>query len=416
MAKKIDFARIPAIMGIPNLIEVQKASFEEFLQKDVPPEKRKRQGLQAAFEDIFPIDNVDQTLRLNFVEYILEEPKYDTIEAINKDITYSKPLKIRVKLEIKKETRKKPIFKEQSVYLCSLPCMTDTGTFIINGAERVVVNQLHRSPGVIFEEDQEPGTKKIKISSYGKRLYVASIIPYRGAWVEFEFDNNNALFVKIDKKRKLAASVLLKALGLKTNQQILHTFYEVETINLKTGTSRNIQKITSSLSGKILASDIIDKKTGEILAEANEQITPELAKRIIRSEINKVEVVKFDPAINDVTIHETLKRDKIKSQAQAILDIFRRLRAQEYITEESAIAFFDTLLFRTKKYDLSKVGRYKINRKLSAILEKMKSALPPRLQEAICRSNYYSGNKDSKKLEIPQETKRTLCLQDVLAT
>ena len=416
MAKKIDFARIPAIMGIPNLIEVQKASFEEFLQKDVPPEKRKRQGLQAAFEDIFPIDNVDQTLRLNFVEYILEEPKYDKIEAINKDITYSKPLKIRVKLEIKKETRKKPIFKEQSVYLCSLPCMTDTGTFIINGAERVVVNQLHRSPGAIFEEDQEPGTKKIKISSYGKRLYVASIIPYRGAWVEFEFDNNNALFVKIDKKRKLAASVLLKALGLKTNQQILHTFYEVETINLKTGTSRNIQKITSSLSGKILASDIIDRKTGEILAEANEQITPELAKRIIRSEINKVEVVKFDPAINDVTIHETLKRDKIKSQAQAILDIFRRLRAQEYITEESAIAFFDTLLFRTKKYDLSKVGRYKINRKLSAILEKMKSELPPRLQEAICRSNYYSGNKDSKKLEIPQETKRTLCLQDVLAT
>ncbi len=416
MAKKIDFARIPAIMGIPNLIEVQKASFEEFLQKDVPPEKRKRQGLQAAFEDIFPIDNVDQTLRLNFVEYILEEPKYGKIEAINKDMTYSRPLKIRVKLEIKKETRKKPIFKEQSVYLCSLPCMTDTGTFIINGAERVVVNQLHRSPGVIFEEDQEPGTKKIKISSYGKRLYVASIIPYRGAWVEFEFDNNNALFVKIDKKRKLPASVLLKALGLKTNQQILHTFYEVDKVNLKTGSARNIQKITSSLSGKILASDMIDKKTGEVLGEANEQITPELAKRIVRSEIGKVEVVKFDPAINDITIHETLRRDKIKSQAQAILDIFRRLRAQEYITEESAIGFFDTLLFRTKKYDLSKVGRYKINRKLSGVLEKMRSELHPRLHEAICRSNYYSGNKDSKKMEIPMETKRTLCLQDVLAT
>ncbi|MFB0528068.1 MAG: DNA-directed RNA polymerase subunit beta, partial [bacterium] len=416
MGKKIDFARIPSIMGIPNLIEVQKASFEEFLQKDVPPEKRKKQGLQAAFEDIFPIENVDQTLRLNFEEYILEEAKYDKIEAINKDITYSRPLKIRVKLEIKKGTRKKPIFKEQSVYLCNLPCMTDTGTFIINGAERVVVNQLHRSPGVIFEEDQEPGTKKIKISSYGKRLYVASIIPYRGAWVEFEFDNNNALFVKIDKKRKLAATVLLKALGLETNEQILHVFYNTETVHLKTVSSHNTQKIISSLSGKILASAIVDKKSGEILGEANEQITPELAKRIIRAEIGKVEVLKFDPIINDITIHETLKRDRIKSQAQAILDIFRRLRAQEYITEESAIVFFDTLLFKTKKYDLSKVGRYKINRKLSVVLEKMRSELPPGLQEAICGRNYYSGDRESKKLEIPLETKRTLCLQDILAT
>jgi len=417
LAKKIDFARIPSIMSIPNLIEVQKTSFEEFLQKYVPPEKRKKQGLQAAFLDIFPIVNVDQTLSLEFVEYILEEPKYDKMEAIDKDTTYSMPLKIRVRLKIEKGARKKPIIKEQSVYLCNLPCMTDTGTFIINGAERVVVNQLHRSPGVIFEEDQEPGTKKIKISSYGKRLYVASIIPYRGAWVEFEFDNNNALFVKIDKKRKLPTSVLLKALGLETNQQILHMFYNTEVIELNTDNLHNTEKIISSLSGKIFASDIIDKKTGEILAEANEQINPELAKRIMKAEIGKVEVLKFDPTINDITIHETLKRDKIKSQAQAILDIFRRLRAQEYITEESATAFFDTLLFKgIKKYDLSKVGRYKINRKLSPVLEKMRSELPTGLQEAICRSSYYFGNRDSKKLEIPLETKRTLCLQDILAT
>lgn len=417
MERKIDFARIPSIMSIPNLIEVQKTSFEEFLQKDVPPENRKKQGLQAAFFDIFPITNVDQTLSLEFVEYVLEEPRHDKMEAIDKDTTYSMPLKIRVKLVIKKGTRKKPIIKEQSVYLCNLPCMTDTGTFIINGAERVVVNQLHRSPGVIFEEDQEPGTKKIKISSYGKRLYVASIIPYRGAWVEFEFDNNNALFVKIDKKRKLPATVLLKALGLETNQQILHVFYETEVIQLKTNNSHNTQKVISSLLGKLLASDIVDKKTGEILGEANEEITPELAKKIMRAEIGQVEVLKFDPTINDITIYETLKRDKIKSQAQAILDIFRRLRAQEYITEESAIAFFDTLLFRTiKKYDLSKVGRYKINRKLSLVLEKMASELPTGLQESICRSNYYFGNRESKKLEIPLETKRTLCLQDILAT
>lgn len=417
MERKIDFARIPSIMSIPNLIEVQKTSFEEFLQKDVPPENRKKQGLQAAFFDIFPITNVDQTLSLEFVEYVLEEPRHDKMEAIDKDTTYSMPLKIRVKLVIKKGTRKKPIIKEQSVYLCNLPCMTDTGTFIINGAERVVVNQLHRSPGVIFEEDQEPGTKKIKISSYGKRLYVASIIPYRGAWVEFEFDNNNALFVKIDKKRKLPATVLLKALGLETSQQILHVFYETEVIQLKTNNSHNTQKVISSLLGKLLASDIVDKKTGEILGEANEEITPELAKKIMRAEIGQVEVLKFDPTINDITIYETLKRDKIKSQAQAILDIFRRLRAQEYITEESAIAFFDTLLFRTiKKYDLSKVGRYKINRKLSLVLEKMASELPTGLQESICRSNYYFGNRESKKLEIPIETKRTLCLQDILAT
>jgi DNA-directed RNA polymerase subunit beta len=417
LEREIDFARIPSIMSIPNLIEVQKTSFEEFLQKDVPPENRKKQGLQAAFLDIFPIVNVDQTLSLEFVEYILEEPKCDKMEAIDKDTTYSLPLKIRVKLVIKKGTRGKPIIKEQSVYLCNFPYMTDTGTFIINGAERVVVNQLHRSPGVIFEEDQEPGTKKIKISSYGKRLYVASIIPYRGAWVEFEFDNNNALFVKIDKKRKLAATVLLKSLGLETNQQILHVFYDTEEIHVKIDNSHSIEKSISPLLGKILASDIVDKKTGEILAEANEQIIPELGKKILRAEIGRVEVVKFDAVINDVAIHETLKRDRIKSQAQAILDIFRRLRAQEYITEESATAFFDTLLFRTiKKYDLSRVGRYKINRKLSPVLEKMRTRLPTAIQEAICRSDYYFGNRESKKLEIPLETKRTLCLQDILAT
>jgi len=425
LVKKIDFARIPSIMSIPNLIEVQKNSFEEFLQRDVPPEKRKRQGLQAAFLDIFPIENVDQTMRLEFEwedkgrkggGYILEEPKYDKMEAINKDTTYSIPLKIRVRLVIKKGTRKKPIIKEQSVYLCNLPCMTDMGTFIINGAERVVVNQLHRSPGVIFEEDQEPGTKKIKISSYGKRLYVASIIPYRGAWVEFEFDSNNALFVKIDKKRKFPATELLKALRLETNEQILHVFYDTEMIQLKTVNSDDVQKSISALSGRILASDVVDEKTGEILVEANEQVGPELARKIISSGVGKVEVLKLDPTVNDITIHETLKRDRMKSQAQAILDIFRRLRAQEYITEESAVTFFDTLLFKTKKYDLSKVGRYKVNRKLSLVLQKMVAELPRHVQESICGSNYYFGTKDSKKLEIPLETKRTLCLQDILAT
>jgi len=413
LAKKIDFARIPSIMGIPNLIEVQKASFEEFLQREVSPDKRKKQGLQAAFLDIFPIENVDKTLSLEFVEYILEEPKYDKTEAIDKDTTYSMPLKIRVRLVIRKGTRKKPIIKEQAVYLCNLPCMTDTGTFIINGAERVVVNQLHRSPGVIFEEDQEPGTKKIKISSYGKRLYVSSIIPYRGAWVEFEFDNNNALFVKIDKKRKFPATVLLKALGLETNRQILHSFYKTEFIQIK---SDNLED-SSSMFGRILASDIVDKKTGEILAEANEEITPEIVKKIGKAEIGQVEVLKSDPNINDIAIHETLKRDRIKSQAQAILDIFRRLRAQEYITEESATAFFDTLLFKTiKKYDLSRVGRYKINRKLSSLIEKMKSELSAQLQEVVCGSTYYFGDKEGRGLEVPPETKRTLCLQDILAT
>jgi len=417
LERVIDFARIPSIMGIPNLIEVQKTSFEEFLQRDVLPENRKKQGLQAAFLDIFPILNVDQTLSLEFMEYILEEPKYDKMEAIDKDTTYSMPLKIRVRLVIKKGTRKKPIIKEQSVYLCNFPCMTDTGTFIVNGAERVVVNQLHRSPGVIFEEDQEPGTKKIKISSYGKTLYVASIIPYRGAWVEFEFDNNNALFVKIDKKRKLPATVLLKALGLETNQQILHVFYKTEVVDLKVESSQSIEKSISPFLGRILASDVIDKKTGEILAEANEQVTQDLAKKILKAEIGQLEVVEFDPTINDVTIHETLRRDRVKSQAHAILDIFRRLRAQEYITEESATEFFDTLLFKTiKKYDLSKVGRYKINRKLSHVLEKMRAQLPTRVQEAICHSAYYSGNRESKKLEIPLETKRTLCIQDIVAT
>ncbi len=384
--KKKRFDRMSTIINIPNLIEVQKQSFEDFLQRDVEPEKRKRQGLQAAFLDIFPLSNIDQSLVLEFVDYTVDKPKFDEKESLEKDITYSVPVKMRVRLKIRIDEKKNPIVKEQEIYLCDLPFMTITGTFIVNGAERVIVNQLHRSPGVIFEEDIEK-----KISSLGKRLYIARVIPYRGAWVEFEFDNNNLLYVRIDKKRRILSTVLLRALGLETNEQILKKFYHTKTMPVKGRKREDLIGLILSRDLKIKGGKGQDSKE-EIYFKANTRLDEDMVNKIKEAKVDKIEVLDIDPTLNDVAIHFTLKRDHITSRSQAILDIFRRLRAQEYITEESAKLFFETLLFKTiKKYDLTKVGRYKINKKLNEIFKEM-------------------------KLEEPATTRRTLCLNDIVAT
>ncbi len=376
--KMINFAHMPKIVNIPNLIEVQKHSFDEFLQKDVSPNKRKLQGLQAAFLDVFPIISMDRNMVLEFIDYTVESPKYSKDEALEKSVTYSLPIKIRVKLLIHKPTRKNPLIKEQEVYLCNLPCMTDTGTFVINGAERVVVNQLHRSPGVIFEEDEEK-----QISSYGKKLYYARIIPYRGAWVEFEFDPNNFLYVRLDRKRKLLATTLLRAMGFESNEEILRMFYKTRLVK-----TSNIPQLI----GRIVVKEVIDKQTGEIIVASNDVLNEEKIQKISKLGIKEIEVVDMDSNINDVTIHITLKKDNVKTKIAAILEIFKKLRAQGYVTEESAISFFETLLFKTnKRYDLTKVGRYKINKRLRETFKEM-------------------------KLNIPSEHKRNLTKEDIIAT
>ncbi|MFH1414884.1 MAG: DNA-directed RNA polymerase subunit beta, partial [Elusimicrobiota bacterium] len=197
-----------AVLELPDLIQVQQKSYDEFLQLDNVEEKRKTQGLHGLFEDIFPVENIDGSMKLDYLGYTIEKPVYLLNEAIKRDMTYSLPIKVKFSLEVLLEGRKKPEIREEEIYLFDLPTMTPTGTFVINGVERVVVNQLHRSPGVNFEEDDKKG-----ISNLGKSLFVGKIIPYRGAWIEFEYNNQNELFVRINRKRKLPATVLLKAMG-----------------------------------------------------------------------------------------------------------------------------------------------------------------------------------------------------------
>ncbi|HCJ67480.1 MAG TPA: DNA-directed RNA polymerase subunit beta, partial [Elusimicrobia bacterium] len=220
--KKVSFSRIQPILDLPDLLELKKKSFADFLQADIPPEKRKFQGLQTAFLDVFPVSNADDTLSLEFLSYSIDKPRYTIEESRIKDVTYAAPLKAIFRLVQKQPGGKVKEIAEQEVYLCDIPLMTDNATFVINGAERAIVSQLHRSPGVIFEEDEEK-----KISSYGKKLFFARIIPYRGAWLEFEFDLNNLLYVRIDKKRKLFVTTLLRAIGLENDSDILNIFYGI---------------------------------------------------------------------------------------------------------------------------------------------------------------------------------------------
>ncbi len=409
--RKKNFSSILEVLNIPNLIEVQKASFDVFLQQDTPKEKRKWQGLQAAFLDVFPIINIDGALKLDFLDYTIEESKYTPEESIEKDTTYSMPLRIKTRLTVKEEGKKNPTLKEQEVYLCNLPCMTLSGTFIINGAERVIVNQLHRSPSVVFEEDMELGTEKVKISAYGKKLYIARMIPYRGSWIEFEFDTNNILYVKIDKKRKIIATELLKAIGIETNEKILSIFYKMKIMPVGTTKQAN-----AKLMGKVVGKDIVIKGAGEVLVEANEEINEAVLVKLKKNKIKELTVLDMDPGAKDVTIHLTLKKDNVKSKSQAIMDVFKRLRTQEYIDEKSAKDFFDTLLFKTiRRYDLCDVGRYKINKKLKPVFEMMKK-MSGSVQSTIKDSDYYVKDKGGKNIEAPPLKHHTLSSQDIVAT
>ncbi|MDD5131429.1 MAG: DNA-directed RNA polymerase subunit beta [bacterium] len=355
--KKLNFARIPSIMDLPDLLEIQKKSYAEFLQQSVTPEKRKYTGLQAAFKDIFPIANSTGTLSLEYVNYILDTPVYNENECIEKDMTYASPLKAKIRLIIKDAEAKNKVKEvtEQEIFICELPLMTTTGSFIINGAQRVVVSQLHRSPGVIFEEDENNA-----ISSYGKKLYTARIIPYRGAWVEFEFDINNALFVRINKKRKFPVTTFLRVLGYETDEKILNLFYENEEIKV-----RDSQESQDRLIGSYLASDVVNPKTGEILLDAAKEITKELYDLLMKEKVEKVKIVKIDPQINNVTILNTIKKDPIKSNRDVAMEIFKKLRPFDFLGTEMAQNYLQELLFTNpKKYDLGKVGRYKLNKKL----------------------------------------------------
>jgi DNA-directed RNA polymerase subunit beta len=419
------FSKIGKVIEIPNLIDIQKTSYDKFLQADIPPEKRATTGLQGVFKSVFPIKDFNETAELDFVSYELDKPKYDVDECHQRGMTYSAPIKVKVQLVVydkDEETGRKTIrdAKEQDVYFGEIPLMTNNGTFIINGTERVVVSQLHRSPGAFFDHD------KGKSHSSGKLLYNARIIPYRGSWIDFEFDHKDLLYVRIDRRRKLPATVLIRALGgvpdtskkapiefKGSNEEILNYYYSNETIflegkdqfeknvdldllpgqratrdikNPKTGevivkknrkyTRGAIKKLEAAkmktlpvdpeeLFTKVSAFDIVDEQTGEVILECNEELSQEKVDRLIEKGIKEVKVLFIDNLNVGSFLRDTLILDKVATPDEAIMEIYRRLRPGDPPTEETARNLFMNLFFNPERYDLSAVGRLKLNFKFT---------------------------------------------------
>ena len=346
---------------MPSLIEVQKHSYDEFLQRYVEQDKRKNNGLQAVFTSTFPIAGPNENVTLEYVSYTLGQPKYTVKECQERDMTYGAPLKIIVRMVIKVgpdiATKKVKEVKEQEIFLCEIPLMTDRGTFIINGAERVIVNQLHRSPGVIFDEDEE------RSQATGKNFLVARLIPYRGSWLEFEFDSAYALFARIDRRKKIPITQLLRAIGYRTEEEMLKLFFEAEKLNLQEAD----RKTTVN---RILAKPVqVGEKT---VAEAGVRLTEELLKSLKEAGVKSVEALMLpeDEKSIDQCLSVTLAKDSIKTEQDAILDIYRKMRPGQPTTVENAKLFFQGLFFNPKKYDLGRVGRFKLNRRLKLEGEK----------------------------------------------
>lgn len=405
--KKV-FGRIRKVIDIPNLIDIQIKSYEKFLQKDVDPDKRGNFGLQGAFKSVFPISDYSKKCSLEFVSYKIGEARYDEKECLQKGMTYAAPLRIVVRLlvfDVDPVTQQRQIsnIKEQEIYFGEIPLMTDKGTFIVNGTERVIVSQLHRSPGIFFDHD------KGKTLTSGKLIYSARVIPIRGSWLDFEFDSKDILHVRIDRRRKMPVTVLLKALGNDT-EFILNYFYEIERVvrdedgffmvvgdalvgekapmdivDPKTGEAiikkgRKINKLTlrrmkeagvehvpieeESLIGKILSREVKDPSTGEVLKRCNEELTSSDLEEIKKREIKELNFIHLDEDRSNASIRETLLVDKLESKEDAIIEIYRRLRPSNPPTPETATAFFNSLFFDPDTYDLSNVGRAKMNYKL----------------------------------------------------
>ena len=403
------YATSKCIVDVPNLIDIQRRSYESFLQADVPASERTETGLQGVFKSIFPIRDFNETSELDFVSYALEESKYDVEECHSRGMTYEAPVKVDVRLTVfdKDEAGNRTIhdIQEQQVYFGAIPLMTNEGTFIINGTERVVVSQLHRSPGAFFDNDGGTG------SASGKLSFSARIIPYRGSWVDFEFDTKEMICVRIDRRRKMYATILLRALGY-TTEELLRIYYDIETISIdSTGIYRKVEPkflqgqrsdfdivdpatgetivrekrkfnkgsfrrleqagikrvpmSIESLCDRVAAEDYYNEETGEVILECNQQITPEILEELGQCGINEINVLYFDDDGLNVgrQLSRTLAVDKCSSPEAARLEIYARTRPGDPPTQEMADALFDSLFFNPERYDLSKVGRLKLNHK-----------------------------------------------------
>ena len=402
------FAKVTNIIDIPNLIDIQKTSYKRFLQAELPSQDRKQSGLESVFRSVFPIQDFSDTCSMEYVSYSLGVPKYDVEECHQRGMTYAAPIKVKVRLvtwDVDKDAGTRSIrdIKEQEVYFGEIPLMTENGTFIINGTERVIVSQLHRSPGVFFSHD------KGKSHSSGKILFSARIIPYRGSWLDFDFDHKDLLWVRIDRRRKLPATVLLKALGY-TTEELLEYYYDLEEIswngkeytkkvNLDLLAGKRASSDVLSSSGEVLvkanrkftraairklneegiesipitaealvdqvvASDIVDETTGEVILECNGELSEAKIEELREKGINNFTTLFIDPPYIGSYLSDTLRVDKVATAEDAIIEIFRRLRPGDPPTVRTATTLFESLFFNADRYDISAVGRLKLNHKL----------------------------------------------------
>ncbi|MBO6227893.1 MAG: DNA-directed RNA polymerase subunit beta, partial [Shewanella sp.] len=401
-----DFSKLQDVMDVPYLLAIQLDSYREFLQAGVSKEQFRDIGLHAAFKSVFPIISYSGNAALEYVGYRLGEPAFDVKECSLRGVTYAVPLRVKVRLIIfDRESSSKAIkdIKEQEVYMGEIPLMTENGTFVINGTERVIVSQLHRSPGVFFDHDRG------KTHSSGKLLYSARIIPYRGSWLDFEFDPKDCVFVRIDRRRKLPATVLLRALGY-TTEEILETFYatnvfhvsadeislelvpqrlrgEIASFDIKDDkdkviveegrriTSRHINQLEKAgitklvvpaeyIIGVTTAKPIVHPATGEIIVECNTELTAETLQQVIDANVVQVESLYTNDIDCGPFVSDTLKIDGTTNQLEALVEIYRMMRPGEPPTKDAAENLFKNLFFATERYDLSAVGRMKFNRRI----------------------------------------------------
>ena len=402
-----DFGKRQSILDVPYLLAIQINSYRRFLQTQVPEETREEVGLHSAFRSVFPIASYSGNAYLEYVSYRLGDPVFDVKECQLRGLTYAAPLRVKVRLVVlDKEASgpKKPVkdVREQEVYLGELPLMTDNGTFVINGTERVIVSQLHRSPGVFFDHD------KGKTHSSGKLLFSARIIPYRGSWLDFEFDPKDCVFARIDRRRKLPVSIILRALGM-TEEEMLDTFFEKNTFYLSATafslglvpsrlrgetasfeirvgkkviveegrriTARHVRELEEAgvkqlpvpaeyLYGKILAHSVVNKETGEILAKANEALIAATVQKFIEAGITEVNTLYVNDLDRGPYVSDTLRVDPTRTRLEALVEIYRMMRPGEPPTKDAAENLFQNLFFNDERYDLSAVGRMKFNRRV----------------------------------------------------
>tara|TARA_B110001454_G_scaffold16046_1_gene14376 strand:- start:21897 stop:26075 length:4179 start_codon:yes stop_codon:yes gene_type:complete len=410
------FSKNKQLIEIPNLIELQKSSYEAFLQKDMDPDRRGMAGLNGVFKSVFPVSDFNNTASLEFVSYTLEPAKYDVEECRQRGMTFAAPIKVTLRLivfDVDEESGSRSIrdVKEQEVYLGEIPLMTSSGSFIINGTERVVVSQLHRSPGVFFDHDG--GKNNVS----GKLIYSARVIPYRGSWLDVEFDQKDLIHVRIDRRRKFPVTILLKALGY-NSEQLLEFFYDLDEVTVKGGKLfrkleiermsgqralvdildpkskevivkagrritraivKRIKEINltelevnpADLDGKVLAKPLIDESTGEIISDANSELNAAVVRKAIEAGIDKFYLIFFDGLTVGPYLRNTLLVDKVNNKDEALVEIYKRLRPGEPPTLESSTAYFEKLFFDPETYDLSEVGRIKINHKFNISMDEV---------------------------------------------